>query len=110
MERRTFLTAAWSAAALSAAPENLLAIPATFGPCPRTLEEFLNYIVQRRAAEALNRIDPAAKKGTVYGGLDAYFGAHSLSLKSKSFRVGPDVIRADSRSFAALFGVFGCHS
>ena len=36
-------------------------LPADFGPCPRTLDDFLKYIVQRRAAEGLNRIVLARK-------------------------------------------------
>lgn len=31
-------------------------LPDDFGPCPRKLEDFLKYIVQRRSAEGLNKI------------------------------------------------------
>jgi len=57
-------------------------LPTNFGPCPRTIEEFLKYIVQRRAAEGLNaiivsekdprygkgRVKEKAQLGSVYGG------------------------------------------
>ena len=48
------VTAAGHAAEMAA--DKLPPLPADFGPCPRTLEDFLKYIVQRRAAEGLNRI------------------------------------------------------
>lgn len=84
MRRREFIhvaavAAGATAVSAAAAPARL---PADFGPCPRTIEEFLKYIVQRRAAEGLNGIvlsetDPRYGKGhvkeklqlgTVYGG------------------------------------------
>lgn len=57
-------------------------LPTDFGKCPRKAEEFLKYLVQRRAAEGLNGIvlsekDPRFNKpygqrkvvvGTIYGG------------------------------------------
>jgi hypothetical protein len=50
--------------------EDLPKLPTDFGACPRELVPFLRYIVQRRAAEGLNRIvlsekDP--KFGTAWG-------------------------------------------
>ena len=84
MLRREFVYAAVGAASVNAvsAAGDLARLPADFGPCPRTIEEFLKYIVQRRAAEGLNGIvasetDPRYGKGhvkeklqlgTVYGG------------------------------------------
>lgn len=47
------------------------ALPTDFGPCPAELVPFLQYTVQRRAAEGLNRVVHTAddpKFGTVYGG------------------------------------------
>jgi len=47
------------------------ALPTDFGPCPPELVPFLQYTVQRRAAEGLNRVIHTAgdpKYGTVYGG------------------------------------------
>jgi hypothetical protein len=46
-------------------------LPTDFGPCPRLVEPFMQYIIQRRAAEGLNRVrpeetDPA--KVVIYGG------------------------------------------
>jgi hypothetical protein len=84
MQRREFIyTAAFaSLPAAAASAEDPPALPAKFGPCPRTIEDFLKYIVQRRAAEGLNNVvfseqDPRYGKGhvkekvqlgTVYGG------------------------------------------
>ena len=77
MRRREFIYAAAAAAGVTR-----LSAATDFGPCPKTIEEFLKYIVQRRAAEGLNGIvasesDPRfgkghvkekAQLGTVYGG------------------------------------------
>jgi hypothetical protein len=52
--------------------EDLPVLPVDFGPCPRKLEGFLRYIVQRRAAEGLNSIlvDPKDPRlGTTVGKL-----------------------------------------
>ncbi len=71
-----------AAAVVQVMAEDLPPLPTDFGPCPRKTEDFLRYIVQRRAAEGLNRIvldekDPRVGKdfgdrkvqvGTVYGG------------------------------------------
>ena len=70
IKRRDFVSA--SALALStlpaafAAPGDLPKLPTDFGPCPRKLDDFLKYIVQRRAAEALNRVG-SKPDGTLYG-------------------------------------------
>jgi len=40
----------------AAADGPLAKLPADFGPCPRKLEDFLRYIVQRRSAEGLNSL------------------------------------------------------
>jgi hypothetical protein len=55
--------------------DKLPPLPVDFGPCPRKLDEFLKYIVQRRAAEGLNRI--------VLSENDPRFGAASGDKKSK---------------------------
>lgn len=57
------------AAPLAAAPVTKL--PTDFGPCPRLIVSFMRYVIQRRAAEGLNRVnteatDPA--KIAIYGG------------------------------------------
>ena len=70
------------ALAAKAAEEAWPSLPTDFGKCPRQTEEFLRYVVQRRAAEGLNGIVlsekdrrfnlPYGKRkvgiGTVYGG------------------------------------------
>ena len=70
MRRREFIHVAAAAAGVTrlSAAGDLARIAADFGPCPRTIEEFLKYIVQRRAAEGLNGIiagegDPRYGKG-----------------------------------------------
>ncbi len=82
MLRREFIYAAAAGVSAVAAAEEMPRIPADFGPSPRSTEEFLKYIVQRRAAEGLNGIvfsekDPrygkghvkeVQKLGTVYAG------------------------------------------
>lgn len=68
---------------VAAAEEGLPQLPQSFDKCPRELVPFLQYIVQRRAVEGLNRVvtsptDPALGKpwgsakvclGTIYGGV-----------------------------------------
>jgi hypothetical protein len=41
--------------------DNQIVLPSDFGPCPRKLEDFLRYIVQRRAAEGLNHLSTGEK-------------------------------------------------
>ncbi len=53
------------------AAEEIPKLPTDFGPCPRLVEPFMRHVIQRRAAEGLNRVrpeetDPA--KIVIYGG------------------------------------------
>ena len=49
----TLVSAALATAAMAA---DYPPLPTDFGKCPRQTEEFLRYIVQRRAAEGLNGV------------------------------------------------------
>ena len=62
-----------AAEGLVPANEPLPKLPTDFAKCPRTLEPFLKYIVERRVVEGLNGIsttanDPRHPLGTIYGG------------------------------------------
>jgi hypothetical protein len=123
MRRRDFISGATSLAAYAASGD-LTTLPVTFGPCPRTTEEFLKYIVQRRAAEGLNAIilsdrDPRylarGKKnlqvGTVYGGSGedsnlAWVAASAYRYPWSRFHQS-EVLR--NRAFVLLDGIVRIH-
>jgi len=140
LARRQFLsgTAAIAASAQTLlAAEDLPKLPTDFGTCPRTLPEFLHYIVPRRAAEGLNSIYlgqtiPNEKRktyGTIYGGAvedanvawtaaAAYrypwsrFHKHDL-LRTRAFLLLDTLthIRADGKwDDGGLDAYFGVHS
>ena len=56
--------------AAAASADELPRLPADFGKCPRQTEQFLRYIVQRRAAEGLNSLvlsEKDRRANTLYG-------------------------------------------
>jgi hypothetical protein len=139
IKRRDFISSGVLAAGtLLAAPEELPRLPSEFGRCPKSIEDFLQYIVQRRAADGLNSIvlgasqqrhDKTVEPGTIYGGATedanvAWVAAAAyrypwsrfhgnVELRNRAFLLLDNVVRIRGNGKwddGGLDGFFGPHS